>query len=199
MANGQHLVIIHRIPGRLRLGGDPLRGDPARASRVALAVRRINGVTGARENPSAASLVIEYDASLPLGELLRRLEASAELSAWGFGRIEREQKGGASGGAPPAAQGSPARTAETLLHAVARINSASSAVAPPHLDLKLILPGALFGYGLFRLVTGRHGPTPHWLVFFMYGFDAFAQLNQGIIRRFLESAPSAPAGGGIPS
>lgn len=195
MSNGQSLFVLHRIPGRLRLHGDPLRGDPAQAAQIALAVRRIAGVTEARENPWAASLVIEYDAGLPVEELLRRLNASAELSAWGFGRIDLESK--APRGGARSAAGSPGRTAETLLHAAAQLNSASSAVVPPHLDLKLILPGALVSYGLFRLFTGRYGPTPHWIVFLMYGFDAFALLNQGIIRRFLESAPGAPAGGSV--
>lgn len=195
MSTGEQLFILHRIPGRVRLGGEPLRGDPARADRIALAVRRIAGITEARANPWAASLVIAYDASTPLAEILRRLAASVELAAWGFGRIERESARARLVKGAPGTAATPTRTVETILQTASQLNSASSSVTPPQLDLKLIVPGALFGYGLFRLLTGRFGPTPHWIVFLMYGFDAFSVLNQRTIRRFLDPSTAAPRGG----
>ena len=79
----------------------------------------------------------------------------------------------------------------TLLKTASRVNSASSEIAAGHVDLKLVVPGLLAGYGLLRLVTGRTGNTPHWIVFLMYGFDAFAVLNQAVIRRFIEAPPPA--------
>lgn len=195
MSIGEQLFIRHRIPGRLRLGGEPLRGDPARAERIALAVRRIAGITEARANPSAASLVIEYAASTPLAEILRRLAASVELAPWGFGRIEREGAGARFVKGAPSTPATPTRTVESILRTASQLNSASSSVTPPHVDLKLIVPGALFGYGLYRLLTSRFGPTPHWIVFLMYGLDSFAVLNQSTIRRFLDLSAAAPRGG----
>jgi hypothetical protein len=197
MLNREQLFILHRIPGRVRLGGEPLRGEPARAERIALEVRRIEGVTGARANPHAASLVIEYDERAPLAEILQRLTSSTELAALGFGRIERERPRLVKG-APGRAK-SPAHTVESILRTASRLNSASSSVTPPHLDLKLIVPGALFGYGIFRLLTSRFGPTPHWIVFLMYGLDAFSVLNQSTIRRFFDTTAGAPRGGSAPS
>jgi hypothetical protein len=81
-----------------------------------------------------------------------------------------------------------------LLKTASRVNSASSEIAAGRADLKLVVPGLLAGYGLLRLVTGRHGPTPHWVVFLMYGFDAFAVLNQAVIRRFIATSPLAVPG-----
>jgi hypothetical protein len=80
----------------------------------------------------------------------------------------------------------PPRAALAVLETAFRANSASRTLAAGHADLKLVVPGMLAGYGLLRLLTGRAGPTPHWIVFLMYGFDAFAVLNQVMIRRFLE-------------
>lgn len=187
MANGDHLFILHRIPGRVRIAGEPLRVDEARAERIAVAVRALPAIQRVRVSPLSASVIIEYEVGVPLAQILRQLGQRAELLAYGFGRIERERPAPPSRLAP-----APARTVQAVLNAVARVNSASQAVVPPHVDLKIIVPGAIFGYGVFRLLTGRYGPTPHWLVFFMYGFDAFAVLNQGIVRKFLESAGGPP-------
>ncbi len=79
-----------------------------------------------------------------------------------------------------------------MLSTASRVNAASHTLASGHVDLKLVVPGLLAGYGLLRLVTGRAGPTPHWIVFLMYGFDAFAVLNQAMIRRFIAASPGVP-------
>jgi hypothetical protein len=192
MANEQNLVVLHCIPGRVRLGGALLHRDAPRAERVARAAGAIAGVIGARANPWAASLVIEYDASVPLSEILRRLSESVELAALGVQRIEREWPSRGS-------VGSPARTVEAFLHTASRLNAASASVAPAHVDLKIVVPGVVFGYGLLRLLSARYGPTPHWIVFLMYGFDLFSALNQGTIRRFVDGVAGVPTSHGAPS
>ena len=113
MSNRHPLSIQHAIPGRMRLGVEPLRGRDAEAERLAEAVRALPGIRGARANASAASLVVEFDPRMTQDDLLGR----------------------------------------------------------------------------------RGGPTPHWIVFLMYGLDSFAVLNQAAIRRFLEPPPAAAPGG----
>src|SRR5262245_35929497 len=145
MSHGQPLFIIHRIPGRVRLAGEPLRIDPARAERVAALVRETAAVRSARVNPAAASLVIEYETGVPLAELIRRLGQRIELLAYGFGRIERERPAPAPGPLP-----TPARTVETILKSAVWVNSASRAVIPSYIDLKIVVPGVIFGVGIYR-------------------------------------------------
>lgn len=182
------LSIHHSIPGRLRLGIEPLRGRSAEADRLAEAVRALPGVRGARASAAAASLVVEYDPAIPAGALMAKLGAVADLARWGIREIE------CTSTCPVGAeQQGPPRAALALLEAAFRANSASHKVAGGHADLKLVIPGVLVGVGLTRLFLGLGGPTPHWIVFLMYGFDAFAVLNQGMIRRFLVPLPVVAA------
>ena len=183
------LSIHHAIPGRLRLGIEPLRGQSAEAARVAEAVRALPGIRGARANAAAASLVVEYDPAIKPEDVMVTLGAVAELVRWGIREIECT-----STSCPVSTdrQGPP-RAALAILETAFRANSASRTLAAGHADLKLVIPGVLAGVGLARLFLRSSGQTPHWIVFLMYGFDAFAVLNQGMIRRFLQPSPVAAA------
>ena len=180
------LSIHHAIPGRLRLGIEPLRGKPAEAERVAESVRALPGVREVRANADAACLVVTYDPKIAFEDLMGRLGGVAELFRWGIHEVEC---------APPSCRipspAPPPRAALAILETASRVNATSREIAEGHVDLKLVLPGLLAGFGLLRLVTGRYGPTPHWVVFLMYGLDAFAVLNQATIRRFLDTSTTA--------
>jgi hypothetical protein len=181
------LSIHHAIPGRVRLGIEPLRGQPDEAARLAGAVGALPGVHGARASAVAASLVVEHDRAIALEALLVRLGAVPALARLGIHELTWSPPP-----APVAAgRGTPTRAAAAILEAAARANAASHTFAAGKVDLKLVVPGLLASVGIARLLTGRAGPTPHWIVFLMYGFDAFAVLNQGAIRRFIEPPPAA--------
>lgn len=187
MSTRHPLSIHHAIPGRLRLGIEPLRGRAAEAERVAGSVRALPGVREVRANASAACLVVTFDPKIAFEDLMGRLGGVAELLRWGIHEVEC---------APPScripsAPHPPPRAALAILETASRVNSTSTQIAAGHVDLKLVVPGLLAGYGLLRLITGRTGTTPHWIVFLMYGFDAFAVLNQAAIRRFIEAHPPA--------
>ncbi len=169
------LSIHHAIPGRLRLRVEPLRGQPDEASRLASAVGALPGIRAARASSPAASLVVEHDPAITLDALLAKLAANPTLLRWGV----RELTWSPPPAPDPAGRGVPTRAAG-------------------HLDLKLVVPGVLASVGVARLLTGRAGPTPHWIVFLMYAFDSFAVLNQGAIRRLIEpplAAAPAPGAG----
>jgi len=191
MANRHPLSIHHAIPGRIRLGIEPLRGRAAETERIAALVRALPGIRAARASASAASLIVEFDPRTTQDELLGRLGGVAELFRWGVHELECLPPSCSI----PAGGHGPPRAALKLLETAARANSASRTLAAGHADLKLVIPGVLAGFGLLRLLTGRGGPTPHWIVFLMYGLDSFAVLNQAAIRRFLEPPPAAAPGG----
>lgn len=191
MSTGQTVFIAHRVPGRVRLVVEPIRRDPPRAERVADRARAAPWVTGARASPFAASLVVEHDPAVPLERVLGGLAQIPELEACGTRRIEElERAPGIPAGAPP----HPGRTARLVLRAAARVNSASTALAAPHADLKILIPGAFFSYGLYLFMTSRAARMPGWLAFFKYGLDTFVVLNQGAVRGFLQGAPAPEAG-----
>lgn len=189
MSNRHPLSIHHAIPGRIRLGVEPLRGRDAYAERVAAAVRALPGIRGARANASAASLVVEFDPRLTQDELLGKLGGVADLFCWGIHEVECVPPSG-----PATAHHGPPRAALAVLERASRANAFSRTLAAGHVDLKLVIPSVLAGFGLLRLLTQRGGPTPHWIVFLMYGLDSFAVLNQATIRRFLEPPPAAAPG-----
>ena len=74
MSSQRGVFIIHRIPGRVRLGVEALRKDPPAAERVAAAAARIRGVVSASASPGAASVTVEHDPATPLDEVLSRLD-----------------------------------------------------------------------------------------------------------------------------
>jgi hypothetical protein len=187
MSTRHPLSIHHAIPGRLRLGVEPLRGKPAEAERVAESVRALPGVREVRANAGAACLVVTFDPKITFEDLMSRLGGVAELFRWGIHEVECAP----TSCTIPSAAHPPPRAALAILETASRVNATSREVAAGHADLKLVIPGLLAGFGLLRLVTGRYGPTPHWVVFLMYGFDAFAVLNQAVIRRFIEASPPA--------
>ncbi len=188
MSTRHPLSIHHAIPGRLRLGVEPLRGKAAAAERVAAAMRALPGVREVRVNAPAACLVVTYDPKITHEDLLGRLGGVAELFRWGIHEVECPPPSRPASAAPHP----PPRAALAVLSTASRVNAASHALASGRVDLKLVVPGLLAGYGLLRLVSGRAGPTPHWIVFLMYGFDAFAVLNQAVIRRFIAASPGVP-------
>jgi hypothetical protein len=195
MSSGQTVFIVHHIAGRVRLSVEPLRRDGPRAERVAGLARSSPWVTGARANPAIGSLVVEYDAAASLEAVLAGLARIPELAECGELGIEALLRPPAP---PPGHPPHPTRTAGLVLRAAERVNAASSAVAAPHADLRLLVPGALVGYGLFCAVTRRSSITPAWLTFLKYGFDTFVVLNQGAIRGFLHGALAPAAGGSAP-
>jgi hypothetical protein len=191
MSNRHPLSIHHAIPGRIRLGVEPLRGRAVEAERLAEAVSALPGIRGARANASAASLVVEFDPRMTQDDLLGRLGGVAELFRWGIHEVECAPPSCSI----PAGRHRPPRAALAILETASRANSASRTLAAGHADLKLVIPGLLAGFGFLRLLTGRGGPTPHWVVFLMYGLDSFAVLNQATIRRFLDPPRAAVPGG----
>lgn len=197
MPNGQEIFIAHRIPGRVRLSVESIRRDPARAEGLARAVRAVPCVIDARASADAASLVIEHDAHVALEDLLILLACVPELSVCATRGIAGLSRPPPARGAPSAAH--PERTAGLLLRTAARINEAAREVVLPHADLKLLLPGALFSYGVYHVLSGRPTTRLHWITLVKYGFDLFAILNQRAIRSFMEAPPaagSAPLDGG---
>jgi hypothetical protein len=192
MSSGQGVFIIHRIAGRVRLGVEALRGDPEKAERVAGRARERPCVLDARANPWAGCLTVEHDPGVRLERVLAELGQIPELSDCGSRCVDdlaRPRR------APPAQPPDPCRPAKLVAQAAARVNAASCSVTRPELDLKILIPGALVGYGVVR-VLGWGGGGPHWITLFKYGFDTFVVLNKRVVQGFLSGPLSAFTNGG---
>ncbi len=75
-------VLVHDLPGRLRFRVTGLKGRPAVAASVVGRMLTLPGVTAARANAVAGSLVVEHDAGpTRRGEIMAALSARAAALA----------------------------------------------------------------------------------------------------------------------
>lgn len=193
MPSDRGVVIIHWVPGRVRLAVPALRRDQARAEEIAELARACPSVVDARASAWAASLTIEHEPDVPLEDVFSELAHIPELSGCSCRPIDELTP---SPCAPPAEPPSPGRTARFVVQAADRLNAASQAVPPAHVDLKLLLPALLVGSGLLQVLTRRSPGMPHWITLVKYGVDFFVVLNHGRIQSFFASAGAgAPTGG----
>ncbi|MGK3996464.1 hypothetical protein [Sorangium sp. So ce1024] len=192
MPSDRGVFIIHCIPGRARLAVPALRRDPARAEEIAELARACPSVVDARVSAWAASLTVEHEPDVPLEGVLSELAEIPELSGCGCGSLDALAPPPRCAG--PVEPPSPNRTARLVVEAADRVNAASLTVPPPHVDLRLLIPGVLVGSGLMQVLLRRSPAAPHWVTLIKYGVDAFLVLNRGRIQGFLASA-GAPTGG----
>ncbi|MDC0682781.1 MULTISPECIES: hypothetical protein [Sorangium] len=199
MPSDRGVVIIHWVPGRVRLAVPALRRDPARAEEIAELARACPSVVDARASAWAASLTIEHEPDVPLEDVFSELAHIPELSGCSCRPIDELTP---SPCAQPIEPPSPGRTARFVVQAADRLNAASQAVPPAHVDLKLLLPALLVGSGLLQVLTRRSPGMPHWITLVKYGVDFFVVLNHGRIQSFFASVGAsgsasvgAPTGG----
>ncbi|WP_437591454.1 hypothetical protein [Sorangium sp. So ce1000] len=187
------IVIIHWVPGRVRLAVPALRRDRARAEEIAELARACPSVVDARASAWAGSLTVEHEPDVPLEDVFSELAHIPELSGCSCRPIDPFNRSPPRCAAP-AEPPSPGRTARLVVQAAHRLNAASKNVPPPHVDLKLLIPALLVGSGVLQVMTRRSPGMPHWITLVKYGVDFFVVLNHARIQSFLASA-GAPTGG----
>lgn len=193
MPSDRGVFIIHRVPGRVRLGVPALRRDPSRAAEIAEMARACPSVVDARGSAWAGSLTVEHEPDVALEAVLSELAGIPELSDCGCHPLDSLTPP-PSHCAAPAEPPSPGRTARLVVKAADRLNSASQVVPPPQVDLKLLVPALLVGSGVLQVVMRRSTGMPHWITLIKYGVDAFVVLNHARIQRVFAGA-GAPTGG----
>ncbi|WP_437868844.1 hypothetical protein [Sorangium sp. So ce363] len=195
MPSDRGVVIIHWVPGRVRLAVPALRRDPARAEEIAELARACPSVVDARASAWAGSLTVEHEPDVPLEDVFSELAHIPELSGCSCRPIDGLTP---SPCAAPAEPPSPGRTARLVVQAADRLNAASQVVPPPQVDLKLLVPALLVGSGMLQVLMRRSPAMPHWITLVKYGVDFFVVLNHGRIQSFFAGA-SAGAGAGAPT
>ncbi len=79
-----HLKIVHHVPGRVRLRGGPALYEQASALNgkdLQAVLESVDGIRDIRINPTAASLVIQYDPDCFPTDLWERLIAGSDEEA----------------------------------------------------------------------------------------------------------------------
>jgi hypothetical protein len=170
------IVVVHAIPGRLRLKVDKIKGDPAFARKAQNILGRVPGVKQVEARPLTGSVLIHYELAKILTE-----EAAMALTD-GFSQLFPGIDSGAlvrgmesllenlTSGDPPPPALNVRQTLTALNTKVAELTGG--------LDLKLLVPMTLLSLGLRSLLTSKPRPFPAWYDYFWFGFSTFIMLNQ---------------------
>jgi hypothetical protein len=164
----EHATIAHALPGRIRLRMPASWRDPLRLADLEQRLAAIEEIELARVNPRTGSVVIEYLPELNDSvEILERISQNLgiEIDAAATGsRLWPEEHVSSS----EAAQG-----LRTLIQeANERVSRQTGG-----LDLRILVPGALFvlGVGVFMGAKRRRMPAWHDLIW--YSYNLFQELN----------------------
>ena len=168
------ITVVHAIPGRVRLKIPQLRDNPELARDIQQRVSGHQGIRRIEANPLTGSLLVLYDPSeltsleslLALSETLTPLFPDLDI-----GQIEAWMAASTNGtGAPSSLMESISTTLGALYSAVGKVTG--------NLDLKLLLPGALFVLGIRGLLIAEKVPVPAWYDLLWFSFGTFMMLNR---------------------
>ena len=188
----QQISIVHAMPGRVRMRLTPLHDEVDELRRAGEKFLSVSGVLRVRANARAASLVVEFDQTLLLEDLIGRLAAAyPRLSEWGSLKVHDLLAAGRSNPVP-LPQRLTVDPARRIVRLLSEADTATADCMPGHVGLKVLIPAGFLTWGLYKVLTARHAATPHWMNLFMFGFTTFVAMNS----RALSDQEDRPAPAG---
>jgi hypothetical protein len=168
--------VVHAIPGRVRVKISRLKEDPALAREVQERLTAVHGIQQVEVNPVTGSVLVLYDRTvlesldslLSLGAEFNSLIPDLELS-----KLE-DWLGSANG------DGTATPIAERLGTFFGAVNAKVGA-STGGVDLKLLLPLALFVLGVRGLAVAGKGVFPTWYDLLWFAFGTFFILNPEVV------------------
>jgi hypothetical protein len=161
-------TVAHTLPGRIRLRVQSIRSDWARAAEVEERLSALDIVESVSANPRSGSVVVEYvPDGVGLSDLLARMSDALGIEI-----------------ATPPKRHPDATGFVDSDEVAARVRtiagSANKRVAElaGGLDLRLLVPGALFFFGAGALLGARRRRMPEWYTLLWYAFSTFQSLNR---------------------
>lgn len=170
-----HAIVLHHVPGRMRLRVPAAKGDAARLEQLRSGLALLAGVRQVTANRSIASITIDYDPSLfaEFAGQLQRRAMDLDLAI-----------GGAFG-----ANLSPAESAteKSIERAADAVNRKLQALTGNAINLKEIFPFSIVLYAV--LFVDRAINASQWLNWIQFAFSSYVELH--------ESEPVAKLGVGV--
>ncbi len=166
--------VVHAIPGRIRLKVAQVRENPALASEIQTRLAAVHGIRQVEVNPLTSSVLVLYDAQntaspdalAALAEPLTALFPGFDLkdsAAW--------QPSSTNGASPvPSLAGG-------ISSFFGALNSGVNQVTGGNADLKILLPLALFLFGVRGLLVSEKLTSPTWYDLFWFSLGTFFMLN----------------------
>jgi hypothetical protein len=166
--------VLHALPGRIRLRIDALKDDSPLVAAVEERLSRIEGIRNVVASAVTGSLLVEYEPiaarSSKFFEALVQ-EAERVIPALDVESLARAWLSG-NGGRPEPAKPFARRVTEAAEAVSEGVGSVLGGI-----DLRFLVPLALFSFGFRSLVFDRPLPRPTWYDFLWFGFGTFVLLN----------------------
>jgi hypothetical protein len=156
--------LLHATTGRIRIRVPEVKGNAPLAREIQHQLADFRGVRRVEASPLTGSVLVIYD------------PASAEsVEEWArllFPGIE-EGRPGACQASP---DGDPSTLAQRIVDYCTELNTDVKSVTGGH-DLKVLLPTALFVFGIKGLLFSKNRPLPTWYDLMWFSFGTFLMLN----------------------
>ncbi|MGE5619932.1 MAG: HMA2 domain-containing protein [Sphingomonadaceae bacterium] len=168
MQDGRTAVIVHSIPGRIRVRLDKSSRSPDFMRTLVETLSAVEGVNRVEANPATGSVLLLYDPQVMDPEQLYLAARSAHLSVVlpGAGR-------------PTAQPDEITPIASGINSAIGRLDRAIFNFTSGNLDTKTLVPFGLAAAAIRQIVTSRGNvATAPWYVLLWYSFSLFHRFNR---------------------
>ena len=173
---GGDIRVVHAIPGRIRLKIQKLKNDPAAAKEVAARLRRLPGIDRVEASPVTGSVVVSYDTGASVSDEITPGLSEAFGSTLFPGidptELQRQLTLRVNG------SGVPTPLANRIQRFLGGIDHGVERASRGTVDLRVLVPVALFCAGLAILSTSGTLPVPTWYDLMWASFVTFVALNQ---------------------
>jgi hypothetical protein len=173
---GGDIRVVHAIPGRIRLKIQKLKNDPAAVNEVVARLRKLPGIDRVEASPTTGSVVVSYGTSASGSD-----DITPGLSeAFGHtlfpgadpAELRRQLTQRTNGSAVPTP------LASRIQSFLGGIDYGVERASRGTIDLRVLVPIALFCAGLAILSTSGTLPVPTWYDLMWASFATFVALNQ---------------------
>jgi hypothetical protein len=171
------IKIMHAIPGRIRVKVAQLRENPALVTQIQKSLASVPSVHKVEINGRTGNVLILYDAAAldrsdgfrafvePLASLFPDLTLP-DVDSW----QSFTTRGAASAVTLPP-------IGESIRSFFGELNAYIDRTTAGNLDLKVLLPLLLFGFGIRSLINSEKLPSPAWYDFLWFALGTYFMLN----------------------
>ena len=167
--------VVHAIPGRIRLKVSELKDNPALAEAVQERLSSVEAVDWVETNPVTGSVLVVYDVDEVAS--FDSVDALSEVLTPIFPSLDAGQ---IRARLTRPANGSPSESSVSLDRRISgMIGGLNVGVGKVTggVDLRVLLPVALFCLGVRGLLASEKLPFPAWYDFLWFAFGTFVALN----------------------
>jgi Heavy metal associated domain 2 len=175
--------VVHAIPGRIRLKVAQLKDNPGLAEAIHDRLMAVRGIDWVEISPRTGSVLVLYErARLDASDSLHALSEALQPLVPGLDLVQLQSMiGRESNGS----HGVPVLDRRRITGLFGTINSGVGNVTG--VDLRVLVPVALFFLGIRSLVATDQVRFPSWYDFLWFSFGTFLALNP------LEASGTPPA------